>query len=342
MTTTSDVVRIFSEIQDWTEEVTIIPNSWGTINSLGLFAVEPVAEHTVVFEEITFDGALIVDRVRGERNSVGRDAARKIHSFAVPHFPSDDLILPNDIQGKRAYGSATEAEQLDAVRMRKMARIRQNHAWTLEAARAQVLTAGSVYSPSGTVTQNWFTEFGKTQTAVDFVLGTSGTNVLSKVEACIAAIQDNAGSVTITGVVALCSATFFAKLISHASVQTAYQYYSSTQSPLRDRLATGGSAVPLHRMFDFGGCHFIEMRDAYNGVPLIPAQTAVFVPLGTDYFKTYFSPANRFGLVNTLGEEVYMFEYASPNGTSIQLETESNHVSAIMKPTLIINALTSN
>lgn len=339
------IVRSFAngfDVQDWTQEVSVIPNSWGTINSLGLFNVVPVAEHTVVFEEILFDGALIVDRVRGERNSVGRDANRKIHSFPVPHFPMDDLILPQDIQGKRAYGSATEAEQLDAVRIRKMARIRQNHAWTLEAARAQVLTAGSVYAPNGTVTQNWFTEFGKTQTSVDFVFGTSTTNIIAKVEACIAAIQDNAGSVTISGVVALCSPTWFAKLISHPNVVNAYQYYTSTQSPLRDRLATGGSSVPLHRMFDYGGVHFIEMRDAYNGVPLIPVGTAVFVPLGTEYFKTYFSPANRFGLVNTLGEEVYMFEYASPNGTSIQLETESNHVSAVMKPTLIINAITSN
>lgn len=346
------IIRSFLDgfsISDWSEEVNVIPNQWGTINNLNIFAVEPVAEHVVQFEEIIYDGALIVDRIRGDRNNVSRDIPRKVHSFNVPHFPQDDFILPGDLQGKRAYGAAAEAEQLDAVRMRKMNRIRQNHAWTLEAARAQALTTGTAYSPNGTVNQNWFTEFARTQVVVDFLLGTSTTNVIARIESAIASIQDNTGSVNITGIVALCSPTFFAKLISHPNIQTAYQYYASTQEPLRQRLAAEGmnapgmgASMPMHREFYFGGMRFIEMRDAYNGVPLIPAQTCVILPTGTEYFKTYFSPANRFGLVNTLGEEVYMFEYAAPNGTSIQLETESNHISALLKPNLVIAGLTSN
>jgi hypothetical protein len=169
------IVRSFGngfEVQDWTEEVNIIPNQWGTIGQLGIFAEEPVAEHVVVFEEIRKDGALIVDRVRGDRATVGKDYTRKLHTFAVPHFPYADSISPQDLQGRRAYGSPSEAENLAAVRARKMERIRQNHAWTLEAARAQAITLGTVYAPSGTVVQDWNTEFGVTRTSVDFVLGT--------------------------------------------------------------------------------------------------------------------------------------------------------------------------
>jgi hypothetical protein len=109
-----------------------------------------------------------------------KDASRKLHTFAVPHFPHDDAISPQDIQGKRAYGSATEAETLEAVRARKMERIRQNHAWTLEFARAQAITAGTVYAPNGTVTQNWNTEFGVTRLSVDFTLGTSTVEPLAR------------------------------------------------------------------------------------------------------------------------------------------------------------------
>ena len=53
-----------------------------------------------------------------------------------------------------------EQEQLAAVRTRKMERIAQAHAWTLEKARAQAITAGTVYAPSGTVTQDWNAEMG--------------------------------------------------------------------------------------------------------------------------------------------------------------------------------------
>lgn len=309
---------------------------------MGIFQEESVAEHVVVFEEIIKDGALIVDRVRGDRGNVGKDYTRKIHTFAVPHFPYDDYISPQDVQGKRAYGSMGDAENLEAVRMRKMERIRQNHAWTLEAARAQAITAGTVYSPNSTVSQNWFTEFGKTQTSVDFVFGTSTTDITAKIETGIAAIQDNAGSSTsMTGIVALCSPTWFAKLISHATIKTAFQYYTSTQEPLRQRLAAGGSATAMHREFFYSGVRFIEMRDSYAGSQLITAGKAYMIPQGTDVFRTYFSPASKFGLVNTLGEPVYLFEYADPKGEKIEFESESNFVNALMRPELVVELTSS-
>jgi hypothetical protein len=340
------IIRSFSngfQISDWSEELNVVPNEWGTIGQLGLFQEEPVAADNVTFEEIIQDGSLLVDRVRGDRSSVGKDYTRKVHTFAVPHFPLEDAILPKDLEGSRAYGKASEEEKLAEVRARKMQRIARQHAWTLEAARAQVLTAGTVYAPNGTVSQNWFTEFGVSQTTVDFVLGTAGTNVLGKIESAIAAIQDNTGNGgVITGVVALCSPTFFAKLISHATITTAYQYYASTQDPLRSRLAPNGSASAMHREFFFGGVRFVEMRDQYAGSPLIPVGDAVFIPTGTDAFRTYFAPAGRFGLVNTLGERMYMFETASLNGTKIEIETESNHISACMRPACIIRGFSSN
>jgi len=137
----------------------------------------------------------------------------------------------------------------------------------------------------------------------------------------------------------LASPEFFAKLISHASIKTAYQYYMSTQEPLRQRL---GGANALHRRFEFGGTTFIEMRDTYAGQCLITAGEAFMVPLGTDAFRTYFSPANRFGLVNTLGEQAYVFETADPKGTKIEIESESNFVNALLRPALVVRMFSSN
>lgn len=337
------IVRSFGnnfEVSDWTEEVNVIPNQWGTIGQMGIFSEEPVAEHVVVFEEITKDGALIVDRVRGDRAQVGKDASRKLHTFAVPHFPYDDAISPQDIQGKRAYGKASEAETLEAVRTRKLERIRQNHAWTLEAARAQAITAGTVYAPNGTVSQDWNSEFSVTRKSVDFLLGTAGTEVNEKINEGIAHIQDNAFGESMTGTVVLCSTGFFEKLIKHASIKTAYQYYTSTQEPLRQRL---GGANALHREFVHGGTRFVEMRDSYVGSPLITAGKAFMLPTGTqNAFKTYFSPANRFGLVNTLGEQVYVFESADSKGTKIEIESESNFVNALLRPAMVVEFTSSN
>lgn len=326
------------EVSDWTQEITTIQNQWGTIGQLGIFREESVETHVVSFESRQENGGVIVDRVRGDRSNVTKGTPKQIHTFAIPHFPLLDQILPQDIQGKRAYGTASEADNLAAKRAEKMEYIRRAQARTLEVARAQAIVLGTVYAPNGTVVQNWNTEFGVTRTTVPFVMGTSTTEVLAKVEAVIAAVQDNAGMIDMTGIVGLCSPSFFAALISHPSIKTAYMYYASTQEPLRQRQAAGGSVQSMQREFFFGGILFKELRDSFNGVPLITAGEAFFVPTGTDAFATYFGPANRFGIVNTPGEQVYMFEQASANGTAIELESESNHVSALLRPELVIRA----
>jgi hypothetical protein len=329
------------EVVDYTQELLLVPNQWGTIGQLGLFQEESVAGNTVVFEKIEKDGALIVDRVRGERAQVNKDYTRKIHSFPVPHFPYDEAILPQDIQGKRAYGDFSQAENLAAVRARKMERIRQNHAWTLEFARAKAITTGDVYAPSGTVSQNWYTEFGITRKEVDFALGTATTEVLEKQEEVIAHIQDNIGNGgVVTGMIALASPEYFAKLIKHPNVKLAYQYYTSTQEPLRRRLAANG-VTSLHREFTHGDVTYIEMRDTYAGQRLIPAGDVYFLPTGTDMFKTFYGPANKFEFVNTMGEQAYMFEYPSTKGDKIEIETESNFINMVARPQAVVRGFTA-
>lgn len=340
------IIRSFSDgfsVTDWTQELNVVPNEWGTIGQLGLFQDNSVAENTVTFEEISQDGALIVDQVRGNRANVNKDMTRKVHTFAVPHFPIDDAIYPGDIQGKRAYGIPSEAENVEAVRARKMVQLARRHAWTLEAARAQLITAGTVYAPNGTVSQNWYSEFSKSQASGDFVLGTSTTDIVGKIETGIATIQDNlSNGQVVSGIVVLTGTTFFSRLIAHATVKTAYQYYTSTQEPLRNRLSANGGSNTVRRMFDFAGVRFVEMRDSYNGTALIPATEAYMVAQGTDAFRTYFAPAQRFGLVNTLGEKMYLFEMADPSGTEITLQSESNFVNALMRPDAVFKCYTSN
>ena len=325
------------EVADYTEELNVVPLQWGLINSLGLFQEESVEQYTVQFDEVTKDGELIVDKVRGERASAGKDGVRKIRSWAVPHFPYDDYISPSDIKGKRAYGSADTEDTLAAVRARKLERIAQNHAWTLEYARAKLLTTGDVYAPNGTVAMNFFTEFGVTQTSVDFDLDTSSTTVLSKVEAVIAAMQDASGGTVLTGVIGLCSPEFFTKLITHTNVVDAYKYYNSTQEPQRQR---AGGANAMHREFTHGGIRFIEMRDSYAGNRLIPANECHFVPTGSDAMMTFFAPANKFDLLGTLGERMYMFEYPSQRGDKIEIESEANFLNALRRPAMVIKGYT--
>lgn len=334
------------DIVDLTSAVRNIPIQYGSFNQMGIFSEESVAADTVMFEESTLNGALIVDRVRGEKNLVSKDGTRRVHTFAIPHFPLDDHISPKDLVAKSAYDNFSEIEQLAKVRERKLFRMRQNHDWTLNKARAQALFSATAYAPSGTVVQDWNTEFGVSRPAVDFVLGTPGTEVLAKIELVIQAVHDGmGGNGVFSGIIIPCDTAFFNKLIVHASVKAAYTYAQQNQAgkdPIRGRLADGGTVMQNGREFSFGGVTFREIRDSYNGTSIVTASEGVAVPQGSDMFKTYFAPAERFGLVNTEGEKMYAFEQASTNGTRIDIETESNHISALLRPQAVVRCHTSN
>lgn len=328
------------EIVDYTQDLVSIPNQWNLVNSLGLFDSEGVSQHTITFETSNGTIGMITDQVRGARAQMNQDENRALRSFAIPHFNLDDAVKPQDIQGKRAFGSTDAAETEAAVIARKMLRIRRSYSALLETSRVYALTTGGIYAPNGTVVGNMYTEFSVTRKEVDFVLGTSTTELTAKIEEGIAHIQDNILSgESITGFIALCSPQFFAKLIAHATIKEAYKYYSSTQEPLRNRLGTG-----VQRQFVHGGVTFIEYRGTNPaGAQYIPSGDAYLLPTGTmDTFKTYFSPGNKFDLVNTIGEEVYMWVYRNMTGSEITIETESNMLSMIRRPQCVARLFSSN
>ena len=335
-------------IVDYSQELAIVPNSWTLLSDVGLFTEESLSTHTVTFEEQNKTLGLIADQYRGAKPTANKDDIRKIHAYNTAHFPYVDAIKPQDIQGKRAYGSATVAETEAAVLARKMERIRRNYDVTMEVSRFSTLCTGNAYSPSGIVTGNFFTATGTTQTVVDFVLGTAGTDIVGKCEAVVAAMQDNANTGdVITGVVAYCSPEWFAKFISHAKVQQAFTYYTATEGQLinRNRAGSNGPAniSGLYREFSFGGIRFVEVRTVLAGQRLIPAQDVVFVPVGTtDTFVTYFSPANKMDYVNTMAEKTYMWTYRDPKGEGIEIEAEANWLNVLRRPSLVIRGTTSN
>lgn len=326
-------------LSDFTQEMMLIPNTWGLINELGIFSNQPVSQNTITIESSEGTLGLITDQFRGARNLANKDDTRKLRSFPLGHYPLDDAIKPEDIQGKRAYGSADAAETEAAVIARKLERIRRNHAVTTEYARAYAICNGAAYAPNGTIAVNYYTDFGITKKTVDCTFGTTTTDLISKVEEAIAHAQDTIQSgEVVNNFIVLCSPGFFAKLISHATVKEAYKYYSSTQEPLRNRLGSG-----VYRRFIYGGAEFIEYRGSYNGSALITANKAYLIPQGTtDMFTSYYGPANRFSHVNTLGEEAYVWTFRDPKDIEIQIQSESNFLHLIKRPQAVVELYTSN
>ena len=330
------------EYTDLSQPLMIIPNDWFLGTQLGIFGKDYTSQETITLEEITVGYGLIKDIHRGARHTVISDPTRKMQAFAIPHFTLDASITPRDIQGKRAFG-VDELETLAAVRARKLEVIRKSWAATHEAAIWHTITTGTAYAPNGNVTYDWFTEFGATRTTVDFQLNVATTDLIQKTEEVFASIQDNALDGTVRGeVFAVASPEFFAKLIAHPTMKSLWLAHQLSPQILRDRLRARGYDA-RYREFTIGNITYIENRGVDpEGKRHIPAGECYFFPSDVgdgDNFVQYFGPADHFDFVNSMGQELYAFEYGDNRGQMIEIQTESNFLNVLRRPQLIVKGI---
>lgn len=293
---------------------------------------------------------ILTDRNWDERHNVTVGGARDALQLSIPHFPADDGITVNDVDGVVQANSIQEAQTLEsvgAVRLEKMTRLREAHALTKAIARTQLITQGTAYAPNGTLRQtygptvNYYTEFGITRTEIGIDLS-AGTDPRASVEEIVKSVRNaarNGGG--FTRIVALCSTSFFNSLWMNAYVTDAVKYFQQRQSL---QILTGRPEPALgldaqFRSLELWGVLWIDAGaagyedTAGNFVELIPEGDAYVFPYGLrDLFKTYYAPAQKFSTINRTAQGSYWFEYANEKDEIIEIESEQNFLNATLYP----------
>lgn len=327
-------------LEDRTSDVNKIENMYGLVNQLGLFEETGVRTRTFQYDQIESGFSLPEDRMWGSRRDQFVDKGIvKTFSFSIPHFPFDGRIMPEDVQSQRAPGTDQEFSSFDAKVAEELLRINNSWAQLREWSRLQLIKDGTVYAPNGTVSTNYYTDLGVSQTTVDYDFAGSGVPQ-AKSESVIAHIQDNLqDGMIVSDFISLDSPEFFAALTTHTSVKEAYSQFAATNANgnfLRDRLPTVGRG---HRTFvDQAGILHIEYRGQMKGTPLIPAGEARIIPMVSGLFKTIYAPMSHNSYVNTVGVPMYAFVYENDRGQGYDIETESNFAHFCAKPQLIVKA----
>jgi len=326
-------------LADMTQAINILPNLYTRLGQIGLFRFEGVSQRSIVIEQREGVLSLLPSVPLGAPATVGNREARSMRSFALPWIPHDDVILPADIQGMPALGLSDATDPLVEVMNRKLTLMRRKHAQTREYMEMNALR-GIVKDGAGTTLYNYFTEFGLAQISVDFVFGTAGTNIQSKVRTTLRAIEDNLLGETMITAHALVSSEFFDKLISHPKTEDAYKFFSATGGqPLRE---------DMRRAFPFAGMLFEEYNGSVtlsNGTSerLIPTGEGIAFPMGTfDTFTTYGGPANLLETANTIGLPLYARQMVDAKGRWIDLMTEASILPVNKRPRLAIRLFSAN
>lgn len=326
------------EIVDWTVELNELPNMYGLTQELGIFRSESVSQNVVQFESYNQTIGLMKDTFRGTRNLVSSDDNRKAHAYRLAHFTADDALFARELVGKRAYGQMDSAETEAAAIARKMERIRKIHAITHEVGRVHTLVTGTQFAPNGTVSANFYTDFGVTRKQIAFDLGSSSAVIVrDKSREAVDHIQTNilSGEVT-SNHIALCNPSFFDKLVSQAGVIDAWRATQTMATYNQNGFRSG-----KYDRIVFGGVEYIRyLAFKPDGTPMIPNDEAYILPLGTDdTFISMYGPAETFDLINTSGMEAYMWTRRSEDNTQIKISSETNVIHLIRRPQCVVRAV---
>ena len=191
-----------------TSAINIIPNRYGRMEALNLFPAQPVRTRQVIVEEQNGVLNLLPSMPPGSPGTVGARGKRTVRSFVIPHIPHDDVVLPEEVQGIRAFGSETEMESVAGVMARHLETMRNKHSITLEHLRMGALK-GAILDADGSTIYNLYDEFGIQPTTLSLGLADAKTNVRNKCVKVLGEMEKALQGEFMTGVRCLCSPSFF-------------------------------------------------------------------------------------------------------------------------------------
>ncbi|MNQ35943.1 hypothetical protein D3C85_494500 [compost metagenome] len=345
MATTRSLDNGFKLI-DWTDEVNNLDNQTGLIGSMNLFRTQGISQTAVVFDKSMNDTTLLpqVSR-RGRESTKGND--RKVETFSLPlaYFKHSDFITPEDIQGWRMPGTPDSEETLANVRIQKLADMRaqveQSHEYMkLQAAK------GIMKTPDGTVIADMFTEFGVAQHTIDFDLGDITTDVGAKISQLKRYLSTNlkTGGV-IRGINVVVDDSFFDKLVSHPTVKQAYLYYASQRDINREstnQFMSWGSVD----QFNFKGVNFVTYDHVFK-LPgdtteaAVATDTGHVIPVVNDLFRGYYGPSNKLSGANSVGREMFAYEFTDPKDEFHEMQVETAPLYFCTQPSVLVKLTSS-
>jgi hypothetical protein len=303
------------------------------IAEMALFSNEGVNQTVVMIEER--DGALVLipNTRRGAPAANIPGMSRKLRHLACTHLPVEDAITADDLLGMREFGSEEARETLNGKVNEKLGRMKQALAATLEYMRLTAIK-GILCDGAGTTVYNLFTEFGiPAPAAVDFLLGTTTTDIRGMCMDVITAVSTGLNGLPMNHVHAFCGNTFYKRLVGHTDVKTQLQWLD----PQRN------TTDPRMRGFVYGDIVWEPYRGSANGVPFIGTNECRFFPVGSPgVFRTFYAPSTWLESLGQQGQPLYAKQVANEDNSGIKLLGQSNPLPICTHPGTLVQGTSSN
>lgn len=318
------------KVASLTESMNLLPVNYG--DSRALFAREKkVRTRTILVEEKNGVLTLIQSREPGSTENVAKRGKRKVRSFVIPHLPLEDVILPDEYEGLRGFGTTALAAKSELVKER-LETMKSSHDITHEHLRMGA-KKGQILDADGTVLYDLYAEFGITKKTIYFDLDNKDANVAESCRQVLRHVEDNLRGDVMKDVSVDVSEEFFDKFIKHASVKEVFLNHEAAVNRL------GGDT---RKGFKFGGLIFNENRARHvdeegEETRFIKAGKGHAFPTSTtNTFFTALAPADFNETAGTLGKRYYAKMEPRRMGRGFDLHSQSNVLPMCCRPGVLV------
>src|SRR6056297_561711 len=142
-----------------TNAINVLPNNYGRLREMNLFPGRGVRTRQIMIEEQNGVLNLLPTLPPGSPGTQNKQGKRKVRSFIIPHIPLDDVVLPDEYDGIRAFGTENQTNALAQIINQHMQSAKNKFANTIEHMRWGALK-GDILDADGSTLYNLFTEFG--------------------------------------------------------------------------------------------------------------------------------------------------------------------------------------
>ncbi|MCU6432633.1 major capsid protein [Undibacterium sp. Jales W-56] len=314
-----------------TTAINLLPNNYDRLERMNLFPPKPQRFRSITVEEKNGVLTLLPTMPVGSPGTVGVRGKRKVRSFSIPHIPHDDVILPEEVQGIRAFGSESEIQTVAGVMAEHLQTMRNKHAITVEHLRFGALK-GQILDADGSTIYDLFDEFGITQKVFTFTLSDPDFDVKKACLDVTRYVEDNLEGERMSGLLSFVGEDFYDALTGHDQVLEAYNRWQDGQA-LRSDMRSG---------FAFAGITFEEHRGRAVGTGnsvrrFVGKGEGYTFPLGTmDTFATYYAPADFNETANTVALPLYAKQEPRKFDRGTDLHTQANPLPLCHRPALLV------
>lgn len=319
-----------------TAAVNNIPNVYGLLGDMNVSPGRGIAQTHV---RIDVQGSIVKVLpavARGGPSTLHQRVSDKAVLIDVPHFPSMDLITPEDIQNlERVQNGQLQTVTVEDELNRRLEETRQPHDQTLEYMRVGALK-GLVTDGAGTTLLDLYSAFDLTEQVFDLDLTNAAADVIGVCSAIYNHVTDNLLGESFTEVQIMCSTSAFNRLIQHAKVEK--YWLNQEQATAIANMNRTEKAGNRGRQFVFQNLTFVEYHgkvtksDGVTIESLIADNTGHAYPSGMrSGWETFFAPAHDIREVNTIGQHIYVSPKDLDHGEGIELKTQSNPISVMKK-----------